>query len=188
MNDDAPAKAGAQLAAERMRANAVVARMARREETIGAVERIAIAFERSAKRWEMVAYPAMVIFTLLGLYGFYQIYSVSRDMRALAEQLQPQIGDHMTRLTATMETLTVNISQMSKNIDAMQSRMASMQVDTKMIANQMRHLDQMDQQLVEMNRSVQAMTTHTDMMRWNMANMNRSIARPMNFVNGFMPW
>ncbi|MGD9785150.1 MAG: hypothetical protein AB7E80_09245 [Hyphomicrobiaceae bacterium] len=176
------------LQTEHGKANAMVARLARREDTITAIERIATAFERSARRWEMIAYPALVIFTLLGLYGFYQIYSVSRDMRTLAEQLQPQIGDHMTRLTATMETLTDNISQMSRNIDVMQSRMVSMQVDTRTIAMQMRHLDQMNLQLGEINRSVQTMTSHTDMMRWNMASMNRSIGRPMNFVNGFMPW
>ncbi|MCB1521689.1 MAG: hypothetical protein KDJ37_14090 [Hyphomicrobiaceae bacterium] len=181
-------RAGAHLAANHVRSTAIAERLASREQTIGAVERIAVAFERSAKRFEMIAYPAMLIFTLLGLYGFYQIYAVSRDMRVIAEQLQPQIGDHMTRLTATMEALTANISQISRNIDSMQTRMDTMSQDTRVIAKEMRHLEVMDQQLVEMNRSVQTMTAHTDMMRWNMANMNRSIARPMNFMNGFIPW
>lgn len=152
------------------------------------VERLAIAFERSAKRWEMVAYPAMVIFTLLALYGFYQIYSVTREMRLMAEQLQPQMGDHMNRLTDSMQTLTANIAQMSRNIHAMQGRVAEMATDTRAMAQKMDHLDNMDKQMTSMNQSVQAMTLHTDMMRWNMATMNRTIQRPMNFMNSFMPW
>ena len=152
------------------------------------VERLAIAFERSAQRWEMVAYPAMVIFTLLGLYGFYQIYSVTREMRIMAEQLQPQMGEHMNRLTDSMQTLTANIAQMSRNIHAMQGRVAEMSNDTRAIAQKMDHLDSMDKQMASINHSVQAMTMHTDMMRWNMATMNKSIQRPLNFMNGFMPW
>lgn len=152
------------------------------------VERLAIAFERSAKRWEMVAYPAMVLFTLLAVFGFYKIYSVSENMRVMAERLQPQMGEHMDKLTNSMESLTANISQMSRNIDTMQQRMVTMSNDTNAIAQHMRAMATMDQNIAQMNQSVQAMTAHTDMMRWNIATMNRSIQRPMNFMNSFMPW
>jgi methyl-accepting chemotaxis protein len=152
------------------------------------VERLAIAFEKSAKRWEMVAYPAMVLFTLLAVFGFYKIYSVSENMRVMAERLQPQMGEHMDKLTNSMESLTANISQMSRNIDTMQQRMVTMSNDTNAIAQQMRVMATMDQNIAQMNQSVQAMTAHTDMMRWNIATMNRSIQRPMNFMNSFMPW
>lgn len=152
------------------------------------VERLAVAFERSARRWEFVAYPAVVIFTLLAIYGFYQIYSVSRELRLLAEQLRPQMGTQLNQLTDSMNTLTANIAQMSRNIDAMNGKIASMSDDTKQIAARMNHLANMDQQVTSMNQAVQSMTMHTDAMRWNMATMNRSIQRPMNFVNSFMPW
>lgn len=152
------------------------------------IERLAIAFERSAKRWEMVAYPAMVLFTLIALFGFYKIYSVSENMRIMAEKLQPQMGVHMDKLTMSMESLTANIAQMSRNIDTMQQRIVAMSQDTKAIAHQMSVLKTMDQNIAQMNQSVNAMTAHTDMMRWNMATMNRSISRPMNFMNNFMPW
>lgn len=152
------------------------------------VERLAIAFERSARRWEMVAYPAMVVFTLLALFGFYKIYTVSENMRVVAQELQPQMDVHLSRLTATMETLTLNISMMARNIETMQQQVGEMSKDTRQIAARMQRLDSMDQQIAEMNRSMQVMTQHTDMMRWNMATMNNSIQRPMNFVNRFMPW
>ena len=152
------------------------------------IERLAIAFERSAKRWEMVAYPAMILFTLLAVFGFYKIYSVSENMRIMAESLQPQMGAHMDKLTHSMESLTANISQMSRNIDAMQQRVATMSADTKAMAEQMRVLTTMDKNIAHMNQSVSAMTAHTDMMRWNMATMNNTIQRPMSFMNSFMPW
>ncbi|MCB1505632.1 MAG: hypothetical protein KDJ47_11710 [Hyphomicrobiaceae bacterium] len=152
------------------------------------IERLAIAFERSAKRWEMVAYPAMVLFTVIALFGFYKIYSVSENMRIMAERLQPQMGEHMDKLTQSMESLTANIAQMSRNIDMMQQRIVTMSNDTNAISKQMSTLTTMDKNIAQMNQSVLAMTAHTDMMRWNMATMNRSIQRPMNFMNSFMPW
>ncbi len=155
---------------------------------VDSIERLAIAFERSARRWEMVAYPAMVLFTMLAVFGFYKIYSVSENMRIMAEQLQPQMGVHMDKLTNSMESLTANIAQMSRNIDAMQQRVATMSTDTNAMSEQMKFLATMDQNIAQMNQSVTAMTTHTDMIRWNMATMNNSIQRPMNFMNGFMPW
>lgn len=152
------------------------------------IERLAIAFERSAKRWEMVAYPAMILFTLIAVFGFYKIYSVSENMRIMAERLQPQMGEHMDKLTNSMESLTANIAQMSRNIDMMQQRIVNMSNDTKAISQQMSAMATMDKNIAQMNQSVLAMTAHTDMMRWNMATMNRSISRPMNFMNNFMPW
>lgn len=152
------------------------------------IERLAIAFERSARRWEMVAYPAMVLFTLLAAFGFYKIYSVSENMRVMVENLQPQMGQQMDKLTASMESLTANIAMMSRNIDAMQYRVAEMSKDTKVISEEMKRLQTMDQNIAQMNQSVMAMTAHTDALRWNMATMNRSIQRPLNFMNGFMPW
>lgn len=153
-----------------------------------AVERLAVAFERSARRWEFIAYPAVVIFTLLAIYGFYQIYSVSRELRLLAEQLRPQMGQQLGQLTESMNTLTANIAQMSRNIDTMSNRVAAMASDTNEMAKHMSRLDSIDHQMGSMNQAVQSMAMHTDMMRWNIATMNRSIQKPMNFMNSFMPW
>ena len=49
--------------------------------TSKAMERFALSFERSARRWEMIVYPAMIVMMLLAGYGFYQVYTVARDVR-----------------------------------------------------------------------------------------------------------
>ena len=156
--------------------------------SLEAMERFASAFERSAKRWEMIVYPAMIIFTLLAAYGFYQIYSITRDMRAMVTQAEPQIGIHMTRLTLSLQQLTDNISQMSQNINKMQKNVAVMSGDMKKMSGKMDHLQSMDAQMLSMNRSMDRMATSTNLMRWDMAKMNRSFGKPMNFMNSFMPW
>ena len=40
----------------------------------------------------------------------------------------------------------------------------------------------------EMDRSMRVMTQSTAAMGRDMAVMNQSISRPMQFMNGFMPW
>lgn len=152
------------------------------------IERLAVAFERSAKRWEMIIYPVMIIFTLFAAYGFYQIYSVTRDLRAAAAQVEPQIGVHLTRLTLSLQNLTDNISDMSKNIQTMQQNVAKMSADIHGMSKQMAHLKSMDQQMLSMNRSMTLMAGNTNRMQWDMAKMNRSFGKPMNFMNSFMPW
>ena len=153
-----------------------------------AMERFAGAFERSARRWEVIVYPSMLIFTLFAAYGFYQIYMVTRDMRVMVSQVEPQIGIHMTRLTLSLQQLTDNISQMSSNINKMQKNVAIMSTDMKKMSLQMDHLQTMDSQMLAMNRSMELMAANTNMMRWDMAKMNRSFGKPMNFMNIFMPW
>ena len=152
------------------------------------MERLAIAFERSAKRWEMIIYPVMIIFTLFAAYGFYQIYSVTRDLRAVAAQVEPQMGVHLTRLTLSMQALTDNISQMSMNIHKMQKNVARMSVDIRGMTGEMAHLKSIDDKMFTMNRSMLVMAGNTNRMQWDMAKMNRSFGKPMNFMNSFMPW
>lgn len=156
-----------------------------------AVARFCDVFERSAKRWEMMIYPTMILLVLLGAYGFYQVINLSHDMRTVAQRLDPQMGRNMAKLTASMQELAINIQAMSTNINDMSGRVASMADDTRAIAAKMDHLRTMDSlegQMKLMNRSMAAMTAHTNVMRWSIANMNRSVSKPMRFMSGFMPW
>jgi len=152
------------------------------------MDRLAVAFERSARRWEMIIYPVMIIFTLFAAYGFFQIYSVTRDLRAVAAQIEPQMGVHLTRLTLSLQNLTDNIAQMSTNIHRMQKNVAKMNNNMAMMSKQMTHLKSMDEQMLAMNHSMFMMAKNTNRMQWDMAKMNNNIGKPMNFMNSFMPW
>jgi hypothetical protein len=53
------------------------------------LERFACSFEASARRWEIVVYPMMLAFVILAAYGFYLIYSMTRDVHRVTEQMEP---------------------------------------------------------------------------------------------------
>lgn len=158
------------------------------ETTIDPTQRLADCFERSARRWEMIIYPAMLLFMLLAGIGFFQIYTLTNDIRGVAQQVQPQVGEQLVKLSESMVSLTDSIRQISSDIRSMHDDIAAMEKHTAVMAAKMAHLESIDAQMLQMNQNIALMTQHTDTMRWNMANMNRSIGRPMNFMNSFMPW
>ncbi|MDX2289360.1 MAG: hypothetical protein NW217_11135 [Hyphomicrobiaceae bacterium] len=155
---------------------------------IDGTQRLADCFERSARRWEMIIYPAMIIFTLFAGIAFVQIYRLTTDIRGVAQQVQPQVGEQLVKVSESMQILTHSIQQISHDIRAMHDAIAAMQKHTAVMADQIEHLRSIDANMAQMNHNVGLMTQHTDTMRWNMANMNRSIARPMNFMNSLVPW
>ncbi len=162
------------------------------------VQRFLDTFERSARRWEMVVYPAMFAFILLAGYGFFLIYSLTNDMRVIATNLDPNMGVHMTRLTDDMEALTENIRAMTENvtnmagnIEAMTDKIAAMSQDTGHMSVKMNHLAAMDNivvQMTAMNQAIAAMTANMDLLRRDMTLMSRNVAKPMSMMNSFFPW
>lgn len=78
------------------------------------MERFAACFERSARRWEIVIYPAMFAFIVLAAYGFFLVYSLTYDMQ---------------RMARSMDTMVVSMQEMSDKLDTMDpmlSRLGSM--------------------------------------------------------------
>lgn len=151
-------------------------------------QRLADCFERSSRRWELIIYPMMILFVLFAGVGFFQIYKLTSELRSVAVQVQPQVGAQLVKLSDSMESLTASIRQISGNIQDMHKDIAAMQKDTKVMASKIAHLESIDAQMMQMNQNIGLMTMHTDTMRYNMQGMNHSIARPMNFMNSFMPW
>ena len=49
-----------------------------------AMDRFVRVFETSARRWELIIYPAMLAFVVLAGYGFFLIYTLSKDISTLA--------------------------------------------------------------------------------------------------------
>ena len=48
------------------------------------MDRLSLAFETSARRWELIVYPTLFAFIILAAYGFYLIFSLARDVHYLA--------------------------------------------------------------------------------------------------------
>lgn len=133
------------------------------------MERLADTFESSAKRWELIVYPSLVAFIVLAVYGFYLIYTLSRDV-------------HNLSLTITTLTISVdrNMNEMTNTIRTMDHTMVKM-------GNNIGHMDgnikAMTQNIATMTHNTNSMAASTYYMQRNI----RDVARPMNMFSNFMP-
>lgn len=147
-------------------------------------------FERSARRWEMIIYPAILAMVLTAAGAFFFIYTLTRDMRAMMERMQPEIGQQLDRVAGSVQQLTASIDRMSQNIEVIRSKMDTMSKDISSVSKMMTHMEtlqSLDRQMAQMNVAIYAMAYNTDSMRWSVQAMNRSM-RPMSFMNSFVPW
>jgi len=173
------------------------------------LERFAKVFETSARRWELVVYPSLFAFIVLAAYGFFLVYSLTKDMRVLSANVDPQMNQHMATMTASIERLSDTIlemnstvAQMGGHIQSMEGHMAEMKGDTHLmsastqaivkemdrinvqmagISLKLNALDPIVVNMAAMNEAMKAMTVSTGM-------MSRDIGRPLNFMNQFAPW
>ncbi len=142
-----------------------------------AIERLSQAFETSAKRWELIVYPSLFAFIILAAYGFYLVFSLAKDVHYLAIS----VDTNMTVMASNMQSMSDNVAQMSRNVRVMTASVESMAQDVNTLQPMLTSIQEMD-------RSMRVMTQSTAAMGRDMAVMNQSISRPMQFMNGFMPW
>ncbi len=134
-------------------------------------------FETSAKRWELIVYPSMFAFIILAAYGFYLVFSLAKDVHYMAIS----IDTNMTVLASNMQSMSDNVSLMSGNVRLMATSVESMATDVTTLKPMMNSME-------SLNQSIRLMTQTTGNMSNDMGNLNRSISRPMGFMNSFMPW
>ncbi|MES9872907.1 MAG: hypothetical protein ABW146_07340 [Candidatus Sedimenticola sp. 6PFRAG7] len=141
------------------------------------MDRLSLAFETSARRWELIVYPSLFAFIILAAYGFYLVYSLAKDVHYLAIS----VDSNMTVLSSNMQAVSENMSHLTANVRTMTGHIES-------IDNKVATLEPMLTNMHSMDKSMQSLTSSTHYMRNDMALMNRNISRPMSFMNTFMPW
>ncbi len=141
------------------------------------MERLAQTFETSAHRWELIVYPSLFAFIILAAYGFYLIFSLTKDVHYLAVSVD-----------TNMTTLASNMEQVSKNLDEMTGSVQTMSVHLEEINENVGTMKPMLTNLGSMDQSIRAMTISTHNMRNDISRMNKSISRPMSYMNAFLPW
>jgi hypothetical protein len=143
------------------------------------LERFARSFEASARRWELVVYPMMLAFVILAAYGFYLIYSMTRDVHLVTQQMDPiarsmvAVSDNMVRVTNHMSSMTANINT---------------------ITNEMVHMGRnFDEGLTiagRMDHSVATMVPIAQRMQYDadvMTQRIHDVTGPMNFMSDMFP-
>jgi len=152
-------------------------------------------FEASAKRWERMVYPAIIVFGLMGLSGFWLIYSLTTDVHELARNVDPKMernlalmAENISRLSISVESMTSEVRSMQGHIKSMDNSILTMKGDMGAIATKLDTLPPLLHAISEMNQSVKMMTVNTGVMSRDVRGMNESVGRPMSFMNSFAPW
>jgi len=127
------------------------------------LDKLSNAFMASAKRWEMIVYPALFAFIILAAYGFFLIYSLTKDIS--------RVADDMNQITKNMTTVATQMSAVSKNMVLMTQTVDSQSASMK-----------------EMTYHIRGMNVSMNQMRYDFSILNNSVSRPMSFMNTFMPW
>ncbi len=125
-------------------------------------------------RLQIVVYSAMVAFFILAGYGFYLIYSLTKDVNGLARNV----------MTMT-ETMEVTMHSIARTMTDISERMTSIHAATEtMSQSTQRMTDQMNAVAV----SAQSMAVSTDNMRYDLRHLNNSVSGPIDMVTSFMPF
>jgi uncharacterized protein YoxC len=169
-----------------------------RAELIGlevALTKFAKSFESSAHRWEMLVYPAVLVFFILGASGFYLIYSLTKDMSTLAQNVDPQmalnmgtLSNHMATLSRSVAVMSDRVSEMTTTVDTMTQHVENIDVIMADISRKLNTMEPLLANIADMNLSMRAMTSSAGVMSRDMSQMNYNIGRPMSFMNMFSPW
>ena len=154
------------------------------------MDRFVRVFEASARRWELIVYPAMLAFVVLAAYGFFLIYTLSKDINTLAKGMDPDMGEHLSHisesviyLSENVRTMTRRVYHMSESVETMADRMTALEHLEPMLVN----MHGMNLSMEGMNQNMRTMTLTGDAIRYEMGDMSNSM-RPMGRMNSIMPW
>nr|VFJ95439.1 MAG: hypothetical protein BECKLFY1418A_GA0070994_105010 [Candidatus Kentron sp. LFY]VFJ96027.1 MAG: hypothetical protein BECKLFY1418B_GA0070995_10789 [Candidatus Kentron sp. LFY] len=173
------------------------------------LERFAATFQASARRWEMIVYPSMLAFIVLAVYGFYLVYSLTRDMHTLSQSMDPDMQPHMDTLAETVTNLsksidvmsgqvvkmTQSVQNMDKTMTAINTNITFMREDMSRMTKSMDNMEPMLVNLSEMNVAIHRMNDSVVSMTMNIGRIGRDVGaatyqfvRPMSVINSFAPW
>ncbi len=119
------------------------------------MDRLATAFESSAHRWELIVYPTLFAFILLAVYGFFLIYSLTRDISTMSNNIT-----QMTTVISEMSSDMGNLTLMRTSMENMSTDVHSMALSTD---GMYRDINVMSRQMGSMNNNVGRMSS---MMPW----------------------
>lgn len=144
------------------------------------LERLATSFEVSARRWELVVYPALFAFIVLACYGFYLIYNLTHDVGQLAR--------NVSSLTASVDSMAHNLNDITGDMNRVTTAMNSITGAMGEVSTKMDSLEPMRQNMASMDQSTRYMATSAERMGYYMGELNHNVGRPMGAMGSFMPW
>ena len=154
--------------------------------------------ERSSRRWEKMVFPAVIAFILLAGYGFFLVYSVTRDMSTIAQTIEVDFRSDVTSIRDDISDMVEQVQVMQETILTMSVKMDPLQEMGPMVA-EIKQLDEsvgkisgsvenMDQTVVSMNDSMSSLDDSMYYMGRDVDDMNDSFSSPTKMFKRMMPW
>ena len=148
-------------------------------------------FQTATRRWEKIVWPAMIIFSLLAVSGFWLIYSITEDMHRMSLNIDPQMSKNLGDMSKNIAILTNNIGHMDKTITQLSSHVSQMNTNVASIDGAIESMrgdiKHMAVNMSQMNQSIHTMTWTTGVMSEDMNRLQRDMGKPMRFMNNFLP-
>lgn len=143
------------------------------------IDRLANAFESSAKRWELIIYPSLFAFILLAGFGFFLIYSLTYDIAHMARNI--------SSMTTTIEKMVNSVDGMRVDVHDMAIEMGEISTQMGEMKQQMNHMTPIQSSIDDIAKDTSSMAKSTEGMRLEMGAMNYNI-RPIRRISNIVPW
>ena len=162
------------------------------------IERMLRQMERSSRRWEKMVFPAVIAFILLAGYGFFLVYSVTRDMSTIAQTIEVDFRSDVTSIRDDISDMVQQVQVMQETILVMSDKMDPLREMGPMVA-EIKQLDEsvgkisgsvenMDNTVVSMNNSMSSLDDSMYYMGRDVDDMNDSFSSPTKMFKRMMPW
>ncbi|RLA42122.1 MAG: hypothetical protein DRR42_23895 [Gammaproteobacteria bacterium] len=154
--------------------------------------------ERSSRRWEKLVFPTLIAFILLAGYGFFMVYSMTRDMSIIAQTIEldfrqdvVHIRDDISSMVEQVEMMQETMATISVKMDPLQEfgpLLAEIKELDDSVGRISGSVDNMDQSVVGMNNSMNNLDDSMYNMGRDVGDMNDSFSSPTKMFKRMMPW
>ena len=137
--------------------------------------------DATTKRMQMLVYPAMIAFFILSAFGFYLIYSLTSDVRRMADTFVHMSGS----IEHNMDSISGTMGHMSGTMDSLSDSTSNMTTDIGKMTNT---TSEMSTAITGIKPAIYDMAASTNNMQRDFWSLNKNISTPLGFMNNFLPW
>jgi len=131
------------------------------------LERLVCHLEDVAQSWSKIVYPALFAFIVLAIYGFYLIFSLTTDVRKVADSMRvittsfgvaesnDEEGSHMSNMADAVESMSEDMEDMRFSVKDLTKEIKTVSADVNVMSD---NVGKMTGYFYEVNTNMGAMT------------------------------
>ncbi|WP_238924509.1 hypothetical protein [Candidatus Vesicomyidisocius sp. SY067_SCS001] len=132
--------------------------------------------QRTDTKFEKFFLPALAVFSAIIMGFFVVIYSITSDMTRLANSMDPDMGDNMSSMVKSIDSLSYTVGKMTTSVAYMQKDFQQVNKNMNIIASKLDNLDSIAADLTQVSLKMDVL----EPMLINMEKMNKNMAIMQN--------